>query len=399
MFVLSLLEEKMNSKQLRFVWIVPLLLALAVLACSGGAPEATATPLPRPTQKPNASATSAPAKPTATKAAVKATATEESAQPTDVPTDVPSDSTPEAPFTLSTKPYIHKSGAFTVTLPEGWKVEDAQNSVFASSPDNVASIDISFTNVGVKFDDATLNTYIKAEEANWFGTYDSYKAKDPEKQKDGSLLIFKTLNLSDGTPQSVFSYYWQDGNVVYEQDFWVDTSAYDQYAASLVQVANTMTVNSAAGGKADAYAVVYTFTDPNKLYEFKVPYGWTHDSSTDTNTGIETFTAPDKLSYIENIEYDDGTAVTKSDAGAFALTLLKQYYNVTDLKVTNDAPQKDGSERLTWTSAAKGIDGESFFETRGTTFLLLTWVVDTNQSDFFRPVWNTLVDSYKIPEP
>jgi hypothetical protein len=253
--------------------------------------------------------------------------------------------------------------------------------------------------VGKTFDAATLDTYIKAEEANWFGTYNNYTAKASEKQSDGSLLVFKTLDLADGTPQSVFSYYWQDGNVVYEQDFWVDSSSYDQYAAGLVQVANTMKVDSAAGGKANAYAVVYSFTDPNNLYQFKVPFGWTHATSTDTNTGIETFTAPDQLSYVENIEYDGGTAVTKTDAGAFALTLLKQYYKVTDLKVTNDTPQKDGSERLTWTSAAKGIDGESFFETRGTTFLLLTWVVDTNQYNFFQPVWTTLVNSYQIPEP
>jgi hypothetical protein len=195
----------------------------------------------------------------------------------------------------------------------------------------------------------------------------------------------------------VFSYYWQDGNVVYEQDFWVDTKAYDQYAPGLVDVANSMKVDSAAGGKADAYAVVYKFTDPKGLYEFKVPYAWTHDTSTDTNTNIETFTSPDKLSYVENIAYDNGTAVTKSDAGAFALTLLKQYYKVTDLKVTDDAPQSDGSERLTWNSPSKGIEGESFFETRGTTFLLLSWLVDSNQYDFFKPVWSTVVKSYGVP--
>ena len=385
-------------KHARFVWMVPLLLALAALACNGGSTEATATPLPRPTQKPNASATTAPVKATATKAPAKPTATK-AAPATDVPTDVPADTTAQAPFTLSSTPYTHKSGAFTVNLPDGWKVDEADNSVFASSSDNVASIDISFTNVGATLDAATLDTYVKAEEANWFGTFDNYQADAPETQKDGSLLIFKTLDLSDGTPQSVFSYYWQDGNVVYEQDFWVDTSAYDQYAAGLVDVANSMTVNSAAGGKANAYAVVYQFTDPNNLYQYKVPYGWTHATSTDTNTDIETFTAPDNMSFIENIEYDNGTAVTKSDAGAFALTLLKQYYKVTDLKVTDDKPQSDGSERLTWNSAAKGVDGESFFETRGTTFLLLTWVVDSNQYDFFKPVWSTLVGSYQIPEP
>jgi hypothetical protein len=382
----------MVTKDARLIWLAPVFLALAVLACSGGQTEPTATPVPRPTQKPNASATTVPVRPTATKAPVKPTATSETSQSTEP-------ATAEAPFTLSTKPYTHPSGAFTITLPAGWKVEAADNSVFVSSPDSVSSIDVSFTNVGAQLDEATLNTYIKAEEDNWFASFKDYTANANEKQTDGSILVYKTLSLSDGTAQTVFSYYWEDGNVVYEQDFWVDTSSYDQYAKGLVQVANTMKTDSAAGAKANAYAVVYKYTDPNSQFEFKIPYGWIHDTSTFTNTDIETFTSPDKLSYVENIEYDDGTAVTKSDAGAFALDLLKQYYNLTDLKVTDDKPQTDGSERLTWNSASKSIDGESFFETRGTTFLLLTWVVDSNQYDFFKPVWAALVKSYQVPQP
>ena len=300
----------MTGKNARFVWIVPVLLALAGLACSGGsAPEATATPLPRPTQKPNASATAAPAtaapaKATATKAAAKATATEAAAQATDVPVATDTGTT-VAPFALSSKPYTHKSGAFTITLPDGWKVEEAENSVFASSDDKKVSIDVSFTNVGTKFDAATLDIYIKAEETNWFGTFKNYTAKANEPQKDGSILVFKTLDLSGGTPQTVFSYYWQDGNIVYEQDFWTETSVYDQYADGLVRVANSMKVDSKAGGQANAYAVVYTFTDPNNLFEFKMPYGWTHATSTGTHTNIDTFTVPDQLSYIENIAYDE----------------------------------------------------------------------------------------------
>jgi hypothetical protein len=244
-----------------------------------------------------------------------------------------------------------------------------------------------------------MATYIKAEEDNWFGSFKDYQAKPNETLKDGSILVHKTLSLSDSTAETVFSYYWQDGKVIYEQDFWVDTDAYDQYVDALVQVANTTKTDATAGEKANAYAVVYKFTDPNNLYEFKVPYGWIHDTTPYTNTDIETFTSPDKLSYVENIEYDDGTQVSKSDAGAFALELLKQYYKLDDIKITDDKPQTDGSERLTWNSAAQAIDGESFFETRGTTFLLLTWVADTNQVDFFRPVWSTVVSSYGVPKP
>jgi hypothetical protein len=390
----------MAKQDARRLWIVPVLLALAVLACSGS-PEPTATPLPRPTQKPNATATTQAPAATATKASAKPTATNRPAQTTEEATQ---EATQEAtsgaaPFKLSDTPYTHKSGAFTITLPDGWKVDEQDNSVFVDAPDSVSSIDVSFTNVGVEFDEETLNTYIHAEEDNWFGSFNDYTPRDFEKQSDGSIGVYKNLTLSGGTPETVFSYYWQKGTVVYEQDFWVDADQYEQYVDGLVDVANSMTTDPDAGALVDAYAVVYQFTDSTNLFQFLIPYGWTHENSTDTNTNIETFTEPGKRSYVENIAYDDGKPISKSDAGRFARSLLTQYYEVNDLKVTDDQVQSDGSERLTWTSASKGVDGESFFESRGTTFLLLTWVVNTDDYDFFKPVWKALVDSYGVPQP
>jgi hypothetical protein len=265
-----------------------------------------------------------------------------------------------------------------------------------TSPDKVVAIEISFTNVSNPLTDDELHTFIQAVEDNWFATFADYTPGDFEPQSDGSIGIFKTL--TSGTPQSVFSYYWQEDATVYEQDFWVDTDAYDTYVDGLLEVANSMTTDPASGTSTDPYAVVYAFTGPNNLFEFNVPYPWTYATSTADNATVDTFTSPNTLSYIENITYDDGTEVSKSDAGAFARSLLEKYYEITDLKITDDQVQSDGSERLTWTSAAKGIDGESFFETRGTTFLLLTWVVDSASYDAFEPVWTTVVKSYTVPQ-
>ena len=57
---------------------------------------------------------------------------------------------------------------------------------------------------------------------------------------------------------------------------------------------------------------------------------------------------------VENIAYDDGTAFNGSENGKFALQIPNQNYSSTgkegDIKVTDDSIQKDGSERLTWTS-------------------------------------------------
>ena len=54
--------------------------------------------------------------------------------------------------------------------------------------------------------------------------------------------------------------------------------------------------------------------------------------------------------------------------------------------------------RMDWTSAAQGLDGETFYETRDTAFLLLSWIVPSDLRDLYVPVWSTLVDSYGLPE-
>jgi hypothetical protein len=365
----------------RQIWIVLVVLALAALACGGGA-EATATVIPRPTQKPNPTATKPAPKPTATKASVKPTTTPAAA----------------SPIVLSDTPFVHQSTAFTISLPQDWEIDEKDNSVFVTSPDKVVAIEVSFTNVTNPLTPDELNTFIQAVEENWFATFANYTPGDYETQNDGSIGVFKTLDLSGGTPQSVFSYYWQEDAIVYEQDFWVDTDEYDAYVDGLLEVANSMTTDPAAATSAVPYAIVYTFTEPNNLFEFNIPYAWVHANSTADNATVDTFTAPNNLSYVENIIYDDGTEVGKSEAGAFARTLLEKYYEITDLTITDDQVQSDGSERLTWNSAAKGIDGESFFETRGTTFLLLTWVVDSASYDAFEPVWTEVIASYDIPQ-
>jgi hypothetical protein len=370
------------------IWIVVVVLALAALACGGGA-EPTATALPRNTQRPNATATEAEAKPTATRPAPRPTATEAEVEPTQ---------TTGTGLILSDTPYDHPSGAFSITLPEDWEIDEKNNSVFVTSPDKVVAIEVSFTNVTNPLTEEELNTFILAVEDNWFGTFDNYTAGDFELQSDGSIGVFKTLDLSSGTPQSVFSYYWQEDAIVYEQDFWVDTDQYDTYVDGLVEVANSMSTDPSSGTDADPYAIVYTFTGPNDLFEFNIPYPWTRETDSAESATIDTFRAPNDLSFVENITYDDGTEVSKSEAGAFARTLLEDFYEITDLVVTDDQVQDDGSERLTWNSPSKGIDGESFFETRGTTFLLLTWVVVTENYNDFETVWSDVVGSYSVPQ-
>ncbi len=120
--------------------------------------------------------------------------------------------------------------------------------------------------------------------------------------------------------------------------------------------------NTVSTGSSD----LVTFTDKNDYYAIDVPGDWKHETSSGDNYYIDTFTSPDNAAVVENIAYNDGTPFSGGDNGKFALQILNQNYSSTgkegDIRVTEDSIQKDGSERLTWTSKAGGYSGVSYFE-------------------------------------
>jgi hypothetical protein len=149
-----------------------------------------------------------------------------------------------------------------------------------------------------------------------------------------------------------------------------------------------------------------TFTDQNSLYTIEVPSDWTYEQTVDTENNyyyIDTFTSPDGGAVIENIVYDDGERFTGSQKGKFALYLLNTFYSSTgkegDIKVTDDSIQKDGSERLIWTSKGGGYSGISFLELRsnGTTFLFFTVDWGDSVKDTYIDTLNYVIESYAIP--
>ena len=322
----------------------------------------------------------------------------------DLPTEAPATKPPigggqtgGAPFEISQDLYTHPSGAFSTTFPVGWEPNERDDGTYWADPDGQGSMDVSFINVGVQFGEEAFTNYVEAIEFNWFASFADYVEESREVQQDGSLLVLKTLTDQNGNPATVFSYYWQVGTVLYEQDFWTASDQYDAFVDGFVEVANSAETNDAAGTTAPLYNFRYTYNCPNDLCTFSVPYGWSYIRNEEYNFTIaDAFKSPDRLTYVENLTYDDGTVINKSVAGAFALGLLKEFY-AQDIVVTDDKVQPDGSERLSWNSQSGDYSGESFFETRGTTFLLLTWVVNNGSYDLYVPIWGDLLDTYTIP--
>lgn len=380
-----------------------LCLAALLAACSPGGQlavttEATAavvadTPAaePRPTEEPTATAepTDEPtAEPT------------EEVEPTRAPLPTKSVATAAAPtaaLELDTTVFAHPGGYFSLTPPLGWTVESTDASASFAAPDDSGFIYVQVTHTGPALDGDSFERFVDNRDLNFFSTYDNYVEVDQQVNKEtGVATVTKSL-VFDGIPQTVFTLYDQYGPVIYSFDFWADEDLFDAYADAYQTILDTATVNSEAAAELTPYDWIYTFTGPSNFFTIDVPTPWRYEVSEAEFVVVDTFYSPDEHAVIQNITHDDGQPISRSEAGAFALELLRTYY-AQDVTIIDDQVQPDGSERLTWRSASGDYSGISFFETRGTAFLLFTVMYDNPYEDVYFDTLDYTIGSYTIPE-
>jgi serine protease Do len=144
-----------------------------------------------------------------------------------------------------------------------------------------------------------------------------------------------------------------------------------------------------------------TFTDKNNLFVIDIPSDWTYAQSTGDSIYFDTFKSPDELALVESIVYDDTSGYAAALKGKYALYLLNTNYSSTgqegDIRISDDSMQKDGSERLVWTSKGGGYSGISFLENRGSTFLFFTVEWSNSAKDQYIDTLNAVITSYRAP--
>jgi len=145
-----------------------------------------------------------------------------------------------------------------------------------------------------------------------------------------------------------------------------------------------------------------TFTDQNKYYQIQLPKDWKHQQSTGNHYYVDTFTSPDGNAVIQNIAYDDGTPISSSTNGQFALNLLDKYFSTIgqtgSITISDTNMENDGSERLSWTSASEDASGISFIEVRNeTTFLIFTVEWKNKYKSQYFNILDQVTASYTVP--
>jgi hypothetical protein len=272
-------------------------------------------------------------------------------------------------FILSTELFESLEGILSFYPPLGWeKREDEIGAVWFESLDNLTALKLEITNTG-------YNRDIKLE--------------------NRKAIITKKLAY-DGQLQTVVSIYHQDNETILAQDFWVNEKTYELNIDEIENFFNNININKNLAANLPHYAWIMDFIGPDSLYSVNVPISWTYEHTTGDFTAIDAFNSPDENAIIQNIIYDDGNDISQLEAAALALELLRNFYGE-DIKITEDRIQPDGSERLAWFSLDKNLTGLSFFETRGTIFLLFNAVYENSYRNYYIDSLNYAVSTYKAP--
>jgi hypothetical protein len=388
-------------------WLIAMLL-LAALACNflSGDDEPTTVPEVEPTavQEAVTSPTEAPPPtPTNTPEPLPTEPPPTEAPPTEAPpTEAPPTEAPDEPvdasMELDSVPYEHYLGYFEIYPPSGWAMDESEGGATFTAPDDSGFVEVEVTNTGEVLDGESFERFVDAREVNYFGAYDEYEVVDYQIDADfGIARVSK--NFVDGVfPQQVFTYYDQYGSAIYAYDFWADSEVAEAYAPAFEEILDTSFVNpDTVSELASIYYWIYTFYGPDDLFSIDVPIPWTYVAEEEENILVDTFYSPDEHGIIQNITYDDGVEISRSEAGAFGLELLKEVY-ASDIQISDDQVQPDGSERLIWSSPSGGFSGISFLETRGTTFLLFSVLYDDPYEDTYLDTLNYTIETYDVPE-
>lgn len=392
------------------------LLALTTIACglAGSDPEPTEAPAePAATATDEVLPTATDAPPTPTEAPVEEPTEEPTEEPAIEPTatlGLPGAPTKEplptleagsggavSSVELDSTVYTQPDSSFSLNPPVGWEVTSDDGSASIESPDGSGFIYVQVTNTGYSLDATAFTNFVENRDLNFFTGFDDYVEVAQEVDTD-SRVASVTKNLTfEGIPQTVITLYDQYDNIIYTYDFWSDDVNIDAYSDLYSGLVDTIQVDPEAASEQLEYNWVYTFTGPGDLFTIEVPTPWRYERTEGDNAIVDTFYAPDDHAVIQNIAYDDGTETSRSQAGAFALELLRSYY-ASDIRIHSDEVQPDGSERLIWSSPSGDYSGTSFLETRGTTFLLFTTMYDNPFEEYYLDTLNYTIETYEVPE-
>jgi hypothetical protein len=293
--------------------------------------------------------------------------------------------------------YTHKQLIFHLKIPGNWKLDEQTSFTNLTAPDNSGSIQIAAVNTGVELNELGFANFVDATEANTFSRFLNYTQVERSVDNSKRLAYIRTTLDINKVPQKIISIYKRQGKIVFYMLLRSDAIAFDKNNSLFEQIIPTSEFDSTYAADFIPYDIVYDFSEPNNLFILNVPSNWMYQIFKGENTIQDTFVSPDNHAKIQTITYNDGNTIPHGQTDLIALDLLKEIY-AQDVRISETRTQPDLSIRWTWASKTGNIEGITFYEIRGTSFLMLTLLSETEYKKLFDPLFNLIIESYQLPK-
>ena len=359
--------EKKSMKKIIQALCGLLLAAMLTAGCAAPAPAATAAASPMP---------SLPRAQTPT-------------------TEVPPAPAATAAPALTDQPYQSPSGAFTLKLPEGWNCsETGPYRVDCQSPQGDAALSVRAAGTGYEL---LQDAFLSMAQAEMVSAYREAKEHSEEGQDvmEGQAAFQSTWREGDAYWQGTDTFMRSGAAVYHLQSAAVETRAAD-YQALFDAAAASLAMDPTALRDAPLYALRWTYTSPDQIFELEVPTGWTKylDISSIQNTVIEEFYAPDLRAKVQVALYRRGARISQTFKAEKGLEIMRALYRP-DLKVTHAKAMPDGSERLEWQAKKETVKGLTFFNSTGTSLYFYTIAWDVETEALYKPLLDEIMASFR----
>lgn len=211
--------------------------------------EGTASAVTEPTSEPEPVVTDEPTEiaqaPTEEATAEPTAEATPTAEPTDEPTDEPTvEATLEfEPLPMKDEPYVHPSGAFTLTFPASWEGISGDKTSVAFGADNSA-VGVVFTDAGKVFSNKEMQEFMDNFTDSFVGNFaDDYQVLEQKVQPDDSIYLAVQYEGEEGAGDVDF-FFEQRDTVIFILYFVTDT--YQELQPTWDEIIATYSVNPEA---------------------------------------------------------------------------------------------------------------------------------------------------------
>ncbi len=318
-------------------------------------------------------------------------------QPLPIPSDFTAAATPvntSHPADSELVEFNHQQKLFSLLIPAGWKAREEESFATFTAPDETVSILAAVENTGIPLDETGFTNYISNTEKNNFSHLKDYLQEEAKLDNRLGIATVRSQFYLANEPQELSSFYIRKENIIITMRLQAYRSKFSKLEKMFDQVINSAKFDLDKASGLISYNMVYDFAHPMNVFTLKIPTSWRYLREEFTNFAIDRFYSPDGAAWIENLTYDDGNVIKPNQAFTITTNLVWELF-AKDLRISEIKPQPDGSTRWVWRSDKNKIQGTTFYELRGTKFLMLSLIAKNDIQKVIEPLFGVIIQNYK----